>query len=184
MTAKCQINYFKPLENQVDQILLPIKGNFRREFVKSSIENEGIESVPPAWLNHNLSSVLSNFLQAQHPQARGGEDLPDLFINEIEIARVTYTNTIHREVVSLRAFPTNDNGEIKLRIVDEYASDIQLPYDKINNPLDPEALISLFLETDPNQVGDGDIEYYFQSFFYDDLNSIASSKGINVAQSN
>ena len=84
MTAKCQINYFKPLENQIDEILLPIKGNFRREFVKSSIENEGIESVPPAWLNHNLSSVLSNFLQAQHPQARGGEDLPDLFVNEIE----------------------------------------------------------------------------------------------------
>ena len=104
MTAKCQINYFKPLENQVDQILLPIKGNFRREFVKSSIENEGIESIPPAWLNHNLSSVLSNFLQAQHPQARGGEDFPDLFINEIEIARVTFTNTIHREVVSLRAY--------------------------------------------------------------------------------
>ena len=55
-----------------------IKGNFRREFVMRGILDGGLESVPPAWLAHDLSMVLKNFLTSQHPRAGGGEDLPDL----------------------------------------------------------------------------------------------------------
>ena len=101
MTTKSQINYFQNLSDPIDQILHQIKGNFRRLFVGEEVSKNGKDSIPPAWLEHDLSETLKGFLQRQHPQARGGEDLPDLEEGETEIARVTLSNTIHREVRAL-----------------------------------------------------------------------------------
>lgn len=180
MSAKSQINYFQKLSNPIDQTLIQIKGNFRRHFVGEEISKGGKDSIPPAWLNHNLSETLKGFLQGQHPQARGGEDLPDLEEGEIEIARVTLANTVHREVASLRA--QNTKPKIKISIFDEYEGYIELPYDEIENSLDSEEIVDLFIDCEPTQVGDEQLEYHFQSFFYNDLNLIAKNKGLTVTE--
>jgi hypothetical protein len=72
--------------------------------------------------------VLKNWLGRQNPQFRGGEDLPDLENGEVEIARLTLANSVHGEVTSLRAKLTKEDGKISLRMVDEYESEIKLPY--------------------------------------------------------
>ena len=182
MTTKSQINYFQNLSDPIDQILHQIKGNFRRLFVGEEVSKNGKDSIPPAWLEHDLSETLKGFLQRQHPQARGGEDLPDLEEGETEIARVTLSNTIHREVRSLRAKDSNQNDPISLRVVDEYGSEIDLPYDETFEPLTAEEVIDLFLDCDPMQVGDENLEYFFQSFFYDDLNSIAEQRDLEISE--
>jgi hypothetical protein len=45
---------------------------------------EGIESVPTAWLEHDISPFLKDYLTSRHPRARGGEDLPDLEDGQVE----------------------------------------------------------------------------------------------------
>ena len=181
MPTKNILNYFQKT-NPIDQTLQSIKGNFRRHFVGEEISKGGKDSIPPAWLNHNLSETLKGFLQGQHPQARGGEDLPDLEEGEIEIARVTLANTVHREVSSLRAKNLKSGKLIGFQIVDEYGNDIELPFDEAKEAITGEEIIDLFLDSEPSQLGDENLEYSFQSIFYDDLNLIASKRGIKITE--
>jgi hypothetical protein len=182
MQTNNPINYFSELTDPVDRVLHKIKGNFRRHFVGNALLEDGIDSVPPAWLTHDVSETLKGFLQSQHPQARGGEDLPDLEEGETEIARLTLANSVHREASSLRALAGKNKGSISLKIVDEYASEIELPFDQVDAPPTAEEVVDLFLDCDPMQVGDGNLKYCFQSYFYDDLNSIAEQRGLEISE--
>jgi hypothetical protein len=121
------INYFEPAATIEEAILRSIKGNYRRLFVSHAMQREGLESVPEAWKEHNISESLKGLLGQQNPSFRGGEDLPDLEDTEIEIARLTLADSVHGEVTSLRAKQVNREGRISLRLVDEYESEITLP---------------------------------------------------------
>ena len=154
-----------------------IKGNFRRSYIQTAIEGESLESIPTPWIEHSLSAVLADILQRQHPQYRGGEDLPDLDEGEVEIARMSLTNSAHGEVTSLRAKLTNQDGKISLRMVDEYESEIKLPYQLANMPLTSEQVIGLFRDADPTATKFG-CEIEFQSFFHADLNEVAKRLGV------
>ena len=182
MPTKKTLNYFQKPNHPIEQTLQSIKGNFRRMFVANEIANNGPDSIPPAWLTQDISETLKGFLQGQHPQARGGEDLPDLEEGEIEIARVTLANTVHREVSSLRAKNLKSGKLIGFQIVDEYGNDIELPFDEAKEAITGEEIIDLFLDSEPTQVGDENLEYSFQSIFYDDLNLIASKRGIEITE--
>jgi hypothetical protein len=161
------IDYFaKPASNE-EAAIRRIKGNFRREFVMRGILGNGLASVPPAWLEHDLSMFLKDFLTSTHPTARGGEDLPDLEAGEVEIARLSLTNSVHAEVTSLRA--RNDGKEIALRMVDEYATAIELPFDRMPKPLGDEEVFNLFKDAEPSPMNTG-CEFEFQSFFHKTLN--------------
>ena len=96
-------DYFieQPVE---DSVIRRIKGNFRRAMVVRSISADGLASVPKDWQAHDIPEELKNMLTSTAgPQARGGEDLPNLSDNEVEIARLTLTDSVHGEVTSLRA---------------------------------------------------------------------------------
>src|ERR1700686_4339516 len=97
------VDYFKPAPSAEEDLLRRIKGNYRRSFVAAAIKDEGLESIPEAWTTHDLSENFRNLLQQQPPAARGGEDLPDLEDGEVEIARLSLTNSVHGEGPSLRA---------------------------------------------------------------------------------
>jgi hypothetical protein len=160
------IDYFTEPSSKEEAVIRKIKGNFRREFVMRGILDGGLESVPPAWLEHNLSMVLKNFLTSQHPRARGGEDLPDLEEGQVEIARLSLTNSMHGEVTSLRA--KQDGDAIVLSMVDEYGTEIELAESRMDNPPSDRGIISIFRDADPSPM-DTDCAFEFQSFFHKKL---------------
>ncbi len=132
---------------------------------------------PEAWKDHDISELLKGVLGQQHPRFRGGEDLPDLEEGEVEIARVTLANSVHGEVTSLRAKTFQANGKISLRMVDEYESEITLPYQLADMPLTSEQAVCLFRDADPSPTKFG-CEIEFQSFFHPDLNEVAELLGV------
>jgi hypothetical protein len=114
MEAKKMIDYLKPAATAEEEILRRIKGNYRRQFVSRAMQDEGVESVPAAWKNHDISKALKGWLGQQNPSFRGGEDLPDVEDGEVEIARLTFANSVHGEVTSLRAKQANEDGKVFL----------------------------------------------------------------------
>ena len=171
------INYFEPAATAEEEIIRHIKGNYRSRFVSRAMRDQGTDSIPDLWKNHEFSEVLKNWLGRQNPQFRGGEDLPDLENGEVEIARLTLANSVHGEVTSLRAKLTKQDGKISLRMVDEYESEIKLPYQLANMPLTSEQVIGLFRDADPTATKFG-CEIEFQSFFHADLNEVAKRLGV------
>ena len=171
------IDYFKTVLSAEEDVLRRIKGNYRRSFVGAAIKDQGLDSVPEAWTTHDLSSNLKNLLQQQHPAARGGEDLPDLETGEVEIARLSLTNSVHGEVTSLRAKQAEQGGQIILRMVDEYESEIALPRSLIDGALASEEVVCLFRDADPSPV-ETQCKFEFHSFFYDNLNEVAAKLSI------
>lgn len=165
------LNYFAPVIDPAQKAIRQIKGNFRRAFVADAIEKDGLTSVPARWQSNDLSDVMKAVLGNQNPRDRGGEDLPDLELGEVEIARLTLVNSVHGEVSSLRARPEEDTGSIILRIVDEYETPIVLPYDRAQEPLTPQDVVRLFVEAEPSQT-ETTSQVEFQSFFYPNLNEL------------
>ncbi|MFC1560565.1 hypothetical protein ACFL3W_01325 [Pseudomonadota bacterium] len=91
-----------------------IKGELRRQAAKTVPENETLD---PEIFSESLSDESRTSAGAIHPWLMGGEYLPDLYPNEVEIARVTMKSTT-MDVISIRARRTKHR--IIYRIVDEY----------------------------------------------------------------
>ena len=62
-------------------------------------------------------------------------------------------------------------------MVDEYESEIKLPYQLSNMPVTSEQVIGLFQDADPTATKFG-CEIEFQSFFHADLNEVAKGLGV------
>ena len=166
------IDYFAPAPTPEEEVLRRIKGTYRRHFVAHAIDQDGLDTVPPQWIEHALSPIFQNVLGGQNPAYRGGEDLPDLQDGEVEIARLILVNAVHGEVTSLRARPAADAPGILLRLVDEYLTNFDLPADRIPKPLTAEEVITFFRNTDPSP-SDTTCEIALQSYFYPDLDQLA-----------
>ena len=91
-----------------------IKGELRRA---SAIRDLGEGIVDEGMLQSSLSREERRGLGSIHPCLMGGEYLPDLLPNEVEIARVVLKSTM-MDVQSIRARRTK--RRIVYRIVDEY----------------------------------------------------------------
>jgi hypothetical protein len=168
-------DYFaKP--NAEDAVVHRIKGNFRREFVFMCLANG--ESVPRPWLEHGLSEPLKEVLTADAgPQGRGGEDLPDLWAGEVEIARLSLLNSVHGEVTSLRAKRNKEDSTISLSMVDEYGTEFALPLTKVDRPLSAKEVLVLFRDAEPSPTQTS-CRIGFQSYFYPELESLAVDMGL------
>ena len=164
-------DYFTPADTPEEQALRVIKGNFRRIFIEHQIAMEGLQSIPPAWLSHNLPEALKNTLGAKAPHARGGEDLPDLEDGEVEIARLSLTSSVHGEVTSLRARRSPDGAQILLRMADEYETDYDLPFENADTALSDEDVARLFLEAEPCPA-ETSCELEMQSYFHPRLSEL------------
>jgi hypothetical protein len=145
--------------------------------VGEAIKKKGLTSIPDAWTASSLPEPLKSMLSGRHPRARGGEDLPDLAQGEVEIARMTLANSVHGEVTSLRATPGTTRGKILFRMVDEYQTDIELPISIATASLSAEKVLAMFRDSDPSQTETG-CQIEFQSFFYPDLDKVASQMGL------
>jgi hypothetical protein len=160
------LKYFEAANDEAVGTLQRIKGNFRREMVQLAARDDGFDSIPEPWKSHELPEKLKILLSRDHPHGRGGEDLPNLGKGEVEIARATLANSIHGEVYSLRIRPEGD--AFALNMVDEYQSEIILPFETTDHFLMVNEVLRLFEEADPGPVNTR-CKIRYQSFFYPEL---------------
>ena len=168
-------DYFQPT-TPVDSILRQIKGNYRKNVVLAAIEREGLETIPEGWLEHDAPPAVKSTLGYTRPDLRGGEDLPDLLDGEVEIARVTLVDSVHGEVVSLRA-RQDDDDHVVSRIVDEYWDDglereYKLQQDTFLEPLTAKEVLYVFRDSDPC-ASESSCTLEFSSDFYPNLDELA-----------
>ena len=100
--------------------LSSIKGANRRALIARVLAEDPDAHVPPVLLQSELPEPLRSFLGRQHPSHMGGEYLPDMGSQEVEIARITIASTT-RDVTRLCARP--QGRSIALHVVDEYGGD-------------------------------------------------------------
>ena len=175
-----RLDYFKPT-TPIETILRRIKGNMRRAMVVAAVEQDGIDSIPEPWLKHDLSDALKSHLGRQQPNYRGGEDLPDLLENEVEIARHSLVDSVHGEVISLRARKDDENESILLRMVDEYGDICEEEYtlerDSFHTPLTAEEVLRVFSKSNPCACLQSCTQR-FSSDFYPNLDELADELDI------
>ena len=97
-----------------------ILGESRRQLVKR-YKKAGIP-FDARLMKPKLTDDELGQLQRIHPSLCGGEDLPEVAGDEVEIVRIHFPTNIHGEVTSIRA--RQERSEIGYRIVDEYESSI------------------------------------------------------------
>ena len=174
-------DYFAVAPSIEDTVLRGIKGNFRRQMIIKSLLSEGLASVPEPWRAHDISENLKNVLTSSiGPQGRGGEDLPALEQGAVEIARLSLVDSVHGEVTSLRAKRDPGDPSIFLSIVDEYGTTFELPSRKVSVPLTAEEVLVTFRDADPAPT-DTSCQIEFSSFFYPNLDHLATEIGIKSA---
>ena len=109
-------SYFWPLGLKPHP-LSSIKGANRRSLVASVLAEDPDADLPPVLLQSALPDPLRQYLGSLHPSGMGGEYLPDLTTQEVEIARITIASTT-QDVTCV--FARQAGHAIALRVVDEY----------------------------------------------------------------
>lgn len=174
-------DYFVEAPSEEDAVLRRIKGNSRQEMVFKGLLTEGLASIPEPWRAHAISEQLKDVLTSNAgPQARGGEDLPDLDQGQVEIARLTLVDSVHGEVTSLRAKRSPEDSSILLSMVDEYETEFELPTPKVSVPLTAGEVLVIFRDAEPTPT-DTPCQIRLSSFFYPDLDALAVEMGLKPA---
>ena len=164
-----QVDYFAPASTPEEAVLRRIKGEFRRSFIAEAIRTDGLASIPPQWIEHDLQELFKQMLAGSGPRRRGGEDLPDLDDGEVEIARVALVDSVHGEVTSLRA--KRGPGSISLCLVDEYETEFDLPRESIDRPFTSVELIRFLAECSPSPL-ESECQLRISSPFHGDLQAL------------
>jgi hypothetical protein len=73
--------------------LSSIKGANRRSLIAGVLAEDLDANIPRVLLQPSLPEPLRQFVGSLHPSGMGGEYLPDLIPNEVEIARITIAST-------------------------------------------------------------------------------------------
>ena len=108
--------YFWPLGLKPHP-LSSIKGANRRSLIAGVLAEDLDADIPHVLLQPALPEPLRQYLGSLHPSGMGGEYLPDLTTQEVEIARITIASTT-QDVTCVYARRAGD--AIAVRVVDEY----------------------------------------------------------------
>ena len=100
--------------------LSSIKGANRRRLIARELAKDLDADIPPVLLQSALPDPLRQYLGSLHPSGMGGEYLPDLAPQEVEIARITIASTM-QDVTCVYARQAGD--AVAARVVDEYDGD-------------------------------------------------------------
>ena len=119
-------------------ILRNVKGRNRREMIRDYYAAGKLDQLSDELLRDSLSDEARISLGKIHPTFMGGEYLPNYGRQEVEIARIALASTTS-DVISLRARPSG--SRIKYRVVDEYATEFQLPQQTSRRPFSLRQLI-------------------------------------------
>ena len=147
-------SYFWPMA--ADKHLLGrISGTWRRQIAEELLA----QGHDPSEIEHLADNVLPDGqrdgLMAAHPGLSGGEYLPPLGKDEVEIVRVNLIGSVLGDVISVRARRSRDG--IVYSIVDEHEMEYQPGISSSEQPLTMRELIDL-LETSEPALGIGFLE--------------------------
>ena len=109
-------SYFWPLGIET-HLLARVKGAERRAALRQQIAAGRQEPIPDVLVRSSLSETERLAIGNLHPAYMGGEYLPDLGQNEVEIARITIAS-VTQDVTSVLA--CRGKRRIYYRVVDEY----------------------------------------------------------------
>jgi hypothetical protein len=74
-----QVDYFAPASTPEEAVLRRIKGEFRRSFIAEAIRTDGLASIPPQWIEHDLQELFKQMLAGSGPRRRGRSSSPRRF---------------------------------------------------------------------------------------------------------
>ncbi len=109
-------SYFWPLGLET-HLLARIKGAERKAALKQLIDTGRLDDIPDFLARSALSETDRQALGRIHPSFMGGEYLPDLMQNEVEVARITIAS-VTQDVTAVYA--RRGKGRIYYRVVDDY----------------------------------------------------------------
>ena len=112
-------DYFGRYDLQ-SELLTQVKGTVRRKALRKALEEGQIMQVPDEIKNAALSEVVRQYVGSLHPSLMGGEYLPSVDREEVEIARIRINSTTD-DVTSVYARLVG--SRIAYRVVDEYEGD-------------------------------------------------------------
>jgi hypothetical protein len=185
------IGSFRPTSYWEDQdplaaILRNVKGANRRKMITDYWNDGRIDRLDPDLLTDETNPELRHFLERLDPSFMGGEYLPDLLPDEVEIARISLQSTTS-DVISIRARREPGSELIYYRILDEYDTSFEFEPTTSTEPLTHDELTALIDGVDAGDEGglalrynemncgdDGDAESLrhfttVSSLFYPDL---------------
>ena len=171
------VDYFSDLTFE-EKASTKIFGEVRRVAAINKIKTK---YYPPELVGRKFHTYLKEDEGRKHPWLLGGEHLPALYDNEIEICRIVIKSAM-LDIISLRA--QKIENEFYFRIVDEHEiNDYQLPYKISKNPLSMMEVVSNLDECICNQSSDNK-KGLVKSFFCEQLNDFdtfeKASKFISV----
>lgn len=101
-------------------LLTQVKGTVRRKALREALDEGQMADIPDAVKSAALSEVTRQYIGSLHPSFMGGEYLPTVDKEEVEIARIRINSTTG-DVTSIYARVVGQR--IAYRAVDEYQGD-------------------------------------------------------------
>ena len=147
-------SYFQDLDPET-LIVTSILGEERRKDVQRRLASGGVDpELYGEWLTDSkLDNSTRQVLGRMHPTMMGGEYLPSIGQQEIEIARIVLASTT-QDVISIRARRTPKF--IAYRVVDEYETEYDLAKHRSAKPLTLRELIKFINRTNRDDQDDAD----------------------------
>lgn len=112
-------DYFGRFDLQTE-LLTHVKGRARRAAIRDALEKGEINDIPSHIKAAELDNDERQLIGRVHPMFMGGEYLPRIKAEEVEIARISIKSTTY-DVTVMYARPVGKR--IRYRVVDEYQGD-------------------------------------------------------------
>jgi hypothetical protein len=127
-----QPNTYWPEALDQEQLLSRIQGESRRTIARNVLAEEGFTGLTEFLARQTLDDEDRRNWGLVHPQCMGGEYLPQLGVEDVEIARISLASTTSDQIV-IRA--SNGGGKIRYDVCDEYESTYELAFTESEQPL-------------------------------------------------
>jgi hypothetical protein len=173
-------SYFWPLGLE-KHLLARVKGAQRKRALQDLIDAGRHDEIPNFLATSALSEEDRRMFGSIHPMCMGGEYLPDMEEDEVEIARISLHSTTG-DVTSVYA--RRKPGGIALRVVDEYGGDTLTGETEreVKRPLTLNELTAFFMKAWPlfellDMNYEGELErqlgfFWADSVFYPDFDRL------------
>lgn len=143
-------SYWEQESDPLTAILRNVKGRNRRQMIRDYWDEGRLEELDDSLLEGELDGDVRHKLGRIHPSFMGGEYLPPMQPQEIEIARIEL-KSVMADVTSIRA-SLGDDWKIRYRVVDEHEAEFSISPEESDSPVSLGELIGLI---DGVNGGDG-----------------------------
>ena len=151
-------------------LLSRIKGKARRDIARLILLEQGISGLTAFIASENLNEKEREVWGKYSPRYMGGEYLPDIAADAVEIVRGSLRSTTFDQIsVRAKSGPTS----ISYSVVDEYESEYMQPFKESDEPLTLGELI-LFLDSteNPGDISSGGLVQSHWNFLYSESGEI------------